>query len=177
MSTGMTIEKRFIKNLQGKDFVLYAGLVDLAHRIGLDKIETELLRYDGEEAICKARVSMTDGSIFEGIGDANTKNVNALIAKHKIRMAETRAKARALRDACNVDLCTVEELGGDDEPAAPPQEKQDPYYTYKVKSGEMAGKSFNEITNEKWLNGLAEKGNNFMKPMAIRRLKELEGKK
>ena len=109
-----TVEKRFIKNLQGKDFVLYAGLVDLAHRIGLDKIETELIQYDGTEALFKARVTMTDGSVFESIGDANPNNVAPLVAKHKVRMAETRAKARALRDACNVDMCTVEELGGDE---------------------------------------------------------------
>jgi hypothetical protein len=52
--------------------------------------------------------------VFTGIGDANPRNVNRNIANHLIRMAETRAKARALRDAFNVGMTAVEELESTD---------------------------------------------------------------
>lgn len=124
------LNREFIVNLQGKDFVTYNGLIDLAHQIGLKEITTELIQIPTEEngktVIVKARVVSEDGRIFEGYGDADEKNVNRMIANHKIRMAETRAKARALRDFTNVGMTAIEELGGDDseEVAQPNVDKQ-----------------------------------------------------
>ncbi len=100
---------------QGKRHVLYAGLLDEAHARGLRSIETELLQVpNGEVAIARA-VARTEDGKFTGIGDASPENVGRMIAPHIIRMAETRAKARALRDAINVGVAALEELGGDDE--------------------------------------------------------------
>ncbi len=100
---------------QGKRFVLYAGLLEEAHSRGLRSIETELLQVpakeNGEVAIVKAVIRTEEGK-FAGIGDASPQNVNRAIAPHLIRMAETRAKARALRDAINVGVTAFEELGG-----------------------------------------------------------------
>jgi hypothetical protein len=63
---------------------------------------------------------MEDGRHFSGLGDASPENVGRTIAPHLIRMAETRAKARALRDAVNVGATAMEELSdGDDAPPAP----------------------------------------------------------
>ena len=106
---------------QGKRFVLYAGLLEEAHNRGLRSIETELLQVpssgNGEVAIVKAVVRTEEGK-FGGIGDASPENVNRAIAPHLIRMAETRAKARALRDAINVGVTAFEELGGPSEDEA-----------------------------------------------------------
>jgi hypothetical protein len=63
------------------------------------------------EGICKAIVESQDGSEFTEVGDANPKNVNKQIAEHVLRMAATRAKARALRDFTNIGMTCLEELG------------------------------------------------------------------
>ena len=106
----------------GRRFVLYAGLLEEAHARGLRSIETELLQVpnleNGEVAIAKAVVRTEEGK-FSGIGDASPQNVGRAIAPHLIRMAETRAKARALRDAINVGVTALEELGGESEEVVP----------------------------------------------------------
>jgi hypothetical protein len=119
-TTVSSIDPRFIIDRQGKPAVLYAGLLDLAHRSGLKSVVTSLLQAptaeNGQTAICHALVE-TERGIFSGIGDANPANVGRMVALHIIRMAETRAKARALRDALNVGGVSLEELGpeGDDD--------------------------------------------------------------
>lgn len=116
------MKKEFITLRQGKEFVLYAGLLDAAHGDGLDSIETQLLQAPAETndwtAIVQAEVRFlrpNDHSVrFTGIGDANRHNVSSLMRPHIVRMAETRAKARALRDALNIGAAALEELGGED---------------------------------------------------------------
>ena len=51
-----------------------------------------------------------DGETFTELGDASPENVKELVAPHIMRMSATRAKARALRDALNIGMCSVEEL-------------------------------------------------------------------
>ena len=106
----------------GRRFVLYAGLLEEAHARGLRSIDTELLQVpgaeNGEVAIAKAVVRTEDGK-FSGIGDANPGNVSGAIAPHIIRMAETRAKARALRDAINFGVTALEELSEETDEAVP----------------------------------------------------------
>ena len=113
----------FLITRQGKQYVLFAGLLDEAHGRGLRGIDTDLLQVpdesNGNVAIVKATAEMEDGRRFSGIGDASPDNVGRSIAPHIIRMAETRAKARALRDAVNVGATALEELSeGDDAPPA-----------------------------------------------------------
>lgn len=95
--------------------------MDAAHAQGLKSIRTTLLQAptdeNGQTAICVAEIELVAGKetkVFSGIGDASPKNVNRNIANHVIRMAETRAKARALRDAINVGMTALEELEGTD---------------------------------------------------------------
>ena len=116
------MREEYMIERQGKRFVLYAGLLEEAHSRGLRSIETELLQVpskeNGEVAIVKAVIRTEEGK-FGGIGDASPQNVNRAIAPHLIRMAETRAKARALRDAINVGVTAFEELGGEEEVVEP----------------------------------------------------------
>ena len=110
------MREEYMIERQGKRFVLYAGLLEEAHERGLRSIETDLLQVpdadNGEVAIVKAVVRTEDGK-YTGIGDASPDNVGRNIVPHIIRMAETRAKARALRDAINVGVTAFEELGDD----------------------------------------------------------------
>ena len=108
---------------QGKQYVLFQGLLDEAHSLGLRGIDTDLIQIpddsNGNVAIVKATAEMDDGRRFSGLGDASPDNVGRNIVPHVIRMAETRAKARALRDAVNVGATALEELSdGDDAPPA-----------------------------------------------------------
>lgn len=108
------MKKEFTVERHGKSFVLYAGLLDEAHAQGLKSITTTLLQApsdaNGNLAICQAIVEMGNGTTFAGIGDASPNNVNEMMRNCLIRMAETRAKARALRDAVNVGNVALEEL-------------------------------------------------------------------
>lgn len=110
------MDGKFLINRHGKDFVLYAGLLDQAHKEGLKSINTAVVQVpapdNGMLAICKAEV-ITERGIYTGIGDASPDNVNRMVANALVRMAETRAKARALRDAINVGMTAEEELGPD----------------------------------------------------------------
>ena len=117
------MREEFMITRQGKQYVLFAGLLDEAHQKGLRSIDTDLVQVPTEEngnvAVVKATVEMEDGRNFSGIGDASPENVGRNIVPHIIRMAETRAKARALRDAVNVGATALEELSdGDDAPPA-----------------------------------------------------------
>ena len=117
------MREEFMITRQGKQYVLFAGLLDEAHSLGLKGIDTDLIQIpdesSGNVAIVKATAEMDDERRFTGIGDASPDNVGRSIAPHLIRMAETRAKARALRDAVNVGATAMEELSdGDDAPPA-----------------------------------------------------------
>ena len=109
------LNEKFITSIEGKDFVKYPGLLDLAHQKGIFSIEVEILQIptkeNGNFAICKATVVSKIGEKFSDVGDANQQNCNSKVAKHLLRMASTRAIARALRSYTNVGMTALEELG------------------------------------------------------------------
>ncbi len=108
------VEKKFIVLLQGKEFITHEGLLAEFHKNGGKKIETRLLNETStlKTIIFKATAEGERGT-FTGHGDADDENVNTIIRKHKVRMAETRAVNRALRLYNNIGMCSTDELGGD----------------------------------------------------------------
>lgn len=113
------LDSRFIISIKGKDFALYSGLLDLAHQMGLKALKVQPVQYptkeNGFEAICKAIAETKDGKVTEDIGDCNPTNCHVMVSKHLLRMASTRAKARALRDLTNIGITCIDEIGDFDE--------------------------------------------------------------
>lgn len=115
----MAVKREFILNRQGKDFVLWAGLLDAATDAGLVSLVSEVVVATAELAMFKATATFADGRVFTAHGDATPDNVGKTIVPHFFRMGETRAFARALRNALNIGAASLEEMGDDDAPAAP----------------------------------------------------------
>ena len=115
-------DRKHITKIGDKEFILFPGLLEAAHADGLSSVKTELVQRPINEtdpvAIVYAEVTTKRGT-FQGIGDASPSNVGPMVKGAIIRMAETRAIARALRFATNIGMTAYEELGGD----APPVER------------------------------------------------------
>lgn len=120
----MEIKPQFIAEKQGRRFALYAGLLDAAHEDEALSITTELVQIGNDENgqcyIMKAFVNTSKGC-FTGYGDASPVNVSRPMLTCLLRMAETRAKARALRDAVNAAALLLEGDLDDDLPDFHPE--------------------------------------------------------
>jgi len=108
------IRAQYVTMIQGKSFVRLEGLLALAHESGLVELSTTIVSASADLTVCQATARFQDGRIFTDIGDASPSNVAKHLAPHFIRMAATRASARALRRALNIAACSLEELGGDE---------------------------------------------------------------
>lgn len=115
--------QKYVKNLQGKEYVLYNGLIILAKDKGLKSIQNDILQFPDSNnnftAIVRSTVIGWDKDpagnwvevTYSAIGDANAQSIAAKpVQAHFIRMAETRAKGRALRDYIGIDAVMFEEL-------------------------------------------------------------------
>ncbi len=105
-----TIPSQYVQLIHGKPFVRYAGLLAMAHERGLQKLEATFVSVTDAMAVAQATASFLDGRRFVESGDATPENVHFGVRPHFARLALTRAKARALRDALNIGICAVEEL-------------------------------------------------------------------
>lgn len=153
------LDERFIKSIDGKDFALYVGLLDLAHQKNLTSMEVDLLQIPTKEnehnAICRTTGKTANGGLFIDIGDANPMNCNSKVARHIIRMASTRAKARCLRDLTNIGMTCLEELGdltevvgADDEPGKTVQVKKDNVKKFTPKQAQAGNGNGRKHENE-----------------------------
>ena len=108
------LDERFIMEIEGSEFVKYPGLLDLGHQKGILKIEVDPIQLptkeNGNFAICKATVVSKTGETYIDVGDANPENCAKRVVKHLLRMASTRAIARALRSFTNIGMTCLEEL-------------------------------------------------------------------
>jgi hypothetical protein len=106
----MTIPPQYIQVIHGKPFVRYAGLLAMAHTRGLQRLEATFISVTEALALAQATATFADGRCFTESSDATPENVHFGVRPHFARLALTRAKARALRDALNISMCAVEEL-------------------------------------------------------------------
>lgn len=117
----MPVNEQFVISLKGKQFVLLAGLLDLAHQQGLRSIETEVMaelcipeeKRFVVRAIGRFRTGEGEDAIWSAHGDSDP--TNSQMRGAELRHAETRAIARMLRFATNVAMTAFEELGPDAE--------------------------------------------------------------
>lgn len=82
----------------------------MAHDQGLMELGAEFISVTADLALAFAWATFKDGRKFWESGDATPGNVHAQVKAHYPRIALTRAKARALRDALNIGTVAVEEL-------------------------------------------------------------------
>lgn len=170
------MDKSHVINLQGKDFVTFEGLLNEAHKQGLRSIKTVIVQLpnmtNDNTAVVTAEVEFCDpnGEVrtFTGIGDANPRNVSRGIIPHILRMAETRSKARALRDGTNIGMTAFEELIEGELPqeiGAPKGDDQAEAFTQVKQREPLATKTQIEtVTREMKRTGLTpEQGRDYLR--------------
>jgi hypothetical protein len=108
-STASSISK-WVKQIHGKDFIQYEGLLAMAHEKGLQELSAVFISVTADLALAAAHAFFKDGRKFWDAGDATPDNVHFGVKPHFARVALTRAKARVLRDALNIGMVAVEEL-------------------------------------------------------------------
>lgn len=101
---------RYTINVHGKPYLQYAGILAYAHECGLVKLEARFTYIDKTFAVAEAIATFADGRVFAEAGEATPDNVVPQVKPHFARMALTRAKARALRDALNLAEAIAEEI-------------------------------------------------------------------
>ena len=105
-----------LQQIEGRWYVTHAGLLRIAQRRRCHSIRTSLQKALSDPIarrwVFRATVYKTPNSRgFVGYGDADPSNVSTLVQGAEMRMAETRAIDRGLREAYGIGLCSVEELG------------------------------------------------------------------
>jgi hypothetical protein len=106
------IPAQYLTQIHGKPFVRFIGLLQLAQQRGLTSLKADFTHISETVCIAHAVATFADGRVFEESGDSTETNVGREVKPHWRRMALVRAKARCLRDALGIELCSVEELEG-----------------------------------------------------------------
>jgi len=98
------------------EFVTLAGLWRLVTLKGIKATRSQVITSpstNNTNATIIFGITFNDGSYFEAVGHANESNCSEEYAKFVVTMAESRAKARACRDALNIQICSDEERSDD----------------------------------------------------------------
>lgn len=118
---GIEINSEFVKDIKGKDFVSYAGCIDVAHKTALKlkgrlvQLEGEILEIDASSCRFKTVFEIQDDAGKPllrsfGYGEASQANMSSMVKSYPQSMAETRANARCFRTLCGIGLTSLEEL-------------------------------------------------------------------
>jgi hypothetical protein len=122
------LNPEFVISLKGKQYPLWAGVLDLAMQTGLKLLTTRVVQIpsaeNGHLAVVMATATFEDGRTFTDVGDCSPHSTSAQLAPAALRLASTRAKGRVLRDSLSIGQTMFEELGDLDD--APRQQQQRP---------------------------------------------------
>ena len=95
------LDERWIIEIEGNQFVKYAGLLDLGHQKGISQIEVEPLQFptkdNGNAAICKATVISRVGETFIDIGDANPGNCSSQGGKTPVQTGQHKGHCKGIK--------------------------------------------------------------------------------
>jgi len=111
----LQIPGHYLVTIQGVTCIRLVGLIHLAHKRGLRELHADFTYNDENLALAHAVAIFPpnpwfpDGGHFEESGDATPTNAKK-IGEHWRRMALARSKARALRDALDINMVSVEEM-------------------------------------------------------------------
>lgn len=108
------LQKNEVWEKDGDNFVYLRGLLRLAHERGITRTSSRVAQapaVDHPVAVVTYGYEFADGAYIEASADAHNKNTKPEMQIYLTAIAEARAKARALRDAFNISLCSVEEIG------------------------------------------------------------------
>lgn len=100
-----------IKEEDGRQFVYLRGLERLAKERGIMNAICIRLeeKKDSSGVMITYQYGFVDGCIYQGSADATKANCDGNFGTYLTAMAESRAKARALRTAFGISMCSVEE--------------------------------------------------------------------
>lgn len=107
------LNKDEILKKNGKEFVFLRGLERLAKERGIVGAYSRIVATPSPECPCAVvtfQYVFADGATYEGSADATIKNCDQGFRLYLTAMAESRAKARALRNAFGIAACSVEEI-------------------------------------------------------------------
>lgn len=116
-------KKKYVISIKGKEAILADGLKVLAHEKGIKQLHTDIIQFPSKDneftCIVKAVLIGYDYNpitekveevSYSAIADANKNNCSSMVAAAFIRMAETRALSRVLKNYTNTGMVAVEEL-------------------------------------------------------------------
>lgn len=116
-------KSKFIVNIKGKEAVLAEGIKVLAHEKGIKKLNARIVQFPNKDndnmCIVEAHLVGYDWDPVEkkvteveytAIGDASPRNCTSMVSAAFIRMAETRAISRVLKNYTNIGMVAFEEL-------------------------------------------------------------------
>ena len=107
------IDPKYIIKIKDNNFIRFEGLLVLGHNEGLKRINTQVIQFPCKEnydcCVVSAEIETKYG-VFSAIGDSTPRNVNPSVKGHMIRIAETRAIARALRFALRIGMVCTDEI-------------------------------------------------------------------